>query len=396
MLNSKIAQILWAQSCLIGMVYASDDESANVIDLFVDGFHDANEVYSVAPGFEWNRKWTETLSTNWSSEIDGVTGASRYMGKFDGVSGATAGGGEPKPKEFFDAISGSTKIETRSSHNLSMAWSDHGNTLSGGIYYSKENDYSSISPSLGGSWDFFDRNFTFGINHAEFFDKFTPQAPFDAFDPGGEKRLSTTSISLAQSLTPMLLLAGSWGYITSWGYLGHPYNPITLADGTLFPERVPDAKSSSAISASALQAYFIGDKMGNVKLDYRFYSDSWGLIGHTAELSSTQYLTETLTLRLRMRYYHQGAVDFAKIAYEGNELYRTADVRFYSFNSYLVGIKFSGHFPETWHGLLPQRWEIKADQLFRDTKGNRLFYQLYPADSWYNQTEIFGLIGYDF
>lgn len=377
-------------------LWANESDAPNSLDLFFDAFHDANQVYSAAPGVEWNHKWTEKISTNLSTEMDGVTGATRYMGKFDGVSGATAGGGEPKPKNIIDAISGSTKVETRFSQNGSISWSDHGTNYNAGFYHSKENDYESYSPNVGASWDFFERNFTLGLSHSEFFDRFSPSAPFNQIDSGGDKRLSTSSLSLAQSISPTLLVSGNLGYTTSWGYLGHPYNPVTLADGHMIAENLPSQKSSSAISASALQAYFWGDLMGSLKLDYRYYSDSWGLIGHTAEASITQYLTESLTLRLRARYYHQGAVEFAHAFYTGEEMYRTADVRFYAFNSYLLGIKLSGLFPESWHGALPQRWEIKADQLYRDTKGNRNFYQLYSPNEWYNQTEIFGLIGYDF
>lgn len=376
--------------------WASESDSPNSLDVFFDAFHDANEVYSVAPGLEWNHKWDEKLSSNLSTELDGVTGASRALGKFDGVSGATSGGGKPKPQTIVDAISGSTKVETRFSQNANLAWSDHGTSYSAGFYHSKESDYSSYSPSVSASWDFFERNFTLGLSHSEFFDEFKPLAPFSQLDSGGSKRLSTSSISLTQSLTPTLLISGGAGYTTSWGYLGHPYNPITLNDGAMIPENLPSSKSSSALSASALQAYFLGDLMGSVKMDYRYYSDSWGLQGHTAELALTQYLGESLNLRLRARYYHQGSVDFAKSSYMGDEMYRTADVRFYSFNSYLLGLKLGGHFPESWTGALPQRWEFKVDQLFRDTKGNRLFYQLYPSQSWYNQTEIFGLVGYDF
>lgn len=377
-------------------LWGSESESPNSVDLFFDAFRDANEVVSLAPGTEWTHKWSPTVTSTWTGEMDAVTGATRLLGKFDGISGATAGGGQTEPKEGLDAITGATSFEVRKSTSTNLAWSNHGNTLSGGFYYSKENDYESYSPSLGGSWDFFERNFTLGLSHAEFFDRFSPQEPFKSMDEGGRKRLSNSTISLAQSLTPTLLISGNAGYTMSWGYLGHPYNPVTSVDGSLFPENVPDYKSSSALSSTLIQSYFWGDLMGAAQFDYRYYTDSWGLRGQTAEISLTQYLTETLTTRFRFRYYHQGAVDFAKDAYFGNELYRTADVRFHAFNSYLVGIKFAGHFPETWKGLFPQRWEFKVDQLYRDTKGNRRLYQLYSPSNWYNQTEVFGLIGYDF
>lgn len=352
-------------------------------------FWDRNKVWNHTPVFDLvlalSRKW----SLAWEQELDIVTGASRRIGA-DKV-------GQFGDREL-DAVSGASKIEVRHSEAPSLTYSHGGNIFTGGLYYSRENDYTSVSPSGSVSMDFFDRNSTLGFSYGEFIDKFNPTGAFAG--QGGNKRIRSLGGSVAQSLTSLTLIAFNASYITSWGYLGHPYNPPMDSSGAFMLERVPDRKQAGAVSGQIVQGYHLGDLLGSINLDYRRYQDNWGLKSNTLDVKVSQYFTEGAYFRLRGRYYKQTGTAFAKPVYTGAEDYRSADIRFFPFASWLVGAKVSTAFPDSWgeSGFLPDRWDLKFDYMIRDTRGDNAnpadgqprskLYQLYGPDQEYLQGVI--------
>jgi hypothetical protein len=399
-------------------IWASET-SPNKVELSFESFNDANEVQSHTGVLSYTRQWDEFWSVKYNQEVDGVTGASRKLANYarvgqvnystDAVSGATQNT-ESNNENEEDGVSGATTYEFRFGQGLQLTHSNHGTIWSGGVSTSFENDYRSFAPNLSWSQDFFDRNFTLGLTQSLFFDRFMPQEPFKASDPGGDKNISSTVVSIAQSLTPLTMFGANIGYTHAYGYLGHPYNPVTVWGWDMVPEHVPEIKSSTAISASLIQGFLISDMLGSVRLDYRYYTDSWGLHSNTYDLSLTQKFSEAFSVRLRSRYYQQSGVSFLadkvrardevvsenRTVYLSTDLYRTADIRFYPFSSVLGGIKFSGLFPETWTGLFPQEWEVKYDYLWRNTLGDRKLYQLYSEDEFYTQHDVLVTLKYLF
>lgn len=364
--------------------------SGSSLELKTEYFWDRNRVWNYTPAMvlklALSRKWT----LGWEQEFDVVSGASRRIG-YDKI-GLTGG-------QAYDAVSGASKIEVRHSENPSLTYADKGTVLSGSFYSSRENDYTSLSPAVSVSQDFNDRNTTFGGSWSEYFDDFRPRGAFakaNGAPPGGTKRIRTLGVTAAQSLTSLTLIGATATWVDSWGYLGHPYNPPMDVGGTFLSEIVPDRKQSGALSAQIVQGWHLGEMLGSANLEVRRYQDQWGLKSSTADLKLDQYLAEGLFLRLRGRYYQQTGTFFAKDYYTGTEPYRTADIRFFPFKSYLVGAKLSGPFPDSWgeSAFLPDRWDIKYDQTLRNTHGDpdavegqpRSYrYQLYDADEFYLQ-----------
>jgi hypothetical protein len=355
-------------------------------------FWDRNGVWNHTPAFSLRMALSRLWTFGWEQEIDVVSGASRYLG-----SGNTGPfGGTP------DAVSGASKVEVRTSGNPSLTWSSKGRTASLSLYYSREDDYLSRSPAASISWDFNERNTTLGISYGEFFDEYRPRGAFAG--TGGSKRLRTVGVTLAQSLTPLTLVAATATRVESWGYLGRPYNPPMADDGAQLAEALPGRKAAYAVAGQIVQGFLAGGRLGSINLDVRRFGDSWGLKSTTADLKVGRYVSEGTYVRLRCRYYQQTGALFAKPWYAGNEEYRTADIRFFPFTSVLAGIKVAGRFPAAFdeNAFLPDGWDLKYDHLVRDTRGDaapdgisprRTTYQLYDPDERYLQgTFMAGLI----
>jgi hypothetical protein len=365
---------------------SSAEEGGSSLALKHEYFWDRNGVWNHTPAFSltWalSRKW----SLHWEQEVDVVTGASRRLGMEKvGLTG----------DRDLDAVSGASKVEVRHSENPGIAYAHKGIVASASLYVSREDDYSSFSPAGSLSWDFNDRNTTVGISGAEFRDDYRPTGYFAGM--GGRKRIRSLGATFAQSLTPFTLVGLTGSYISSSGYLGHPYNPPIDTSGSIMDESVPDRKQAGALAAQVVQGYLLGDRLGSVNMDVRRFQDTWGIASSTVDLKISQYFMEGAYLRLRGRFYNQTGAAFAKESYVGNETYRTADIRFFPFTSWLAGAKISAPFPDAWgeSAMLPDRWDIKYDHIVRNTRGDpagsnpqgaqRVLYQLYEPEEYYMQ-----------
>ncbi|HLP39966.1 MAG TPA: DUF3570 domain-containing protein, partial [Fibrobacteria bacterium] len=220
---------------------------------------------------------------------------------------------------------------------------------------------------------------------------------------GGNRRIQSFSLSLAQLLSPLSLVSVTINPIRSDGYLGHPYNPVITATGALIEERLPNRKTSLAVSGKLVQGWQAGDRLGSVHLEARHYRDDWRLISNTVDVQAYQYLSDATWIRLRARGYRQGQAAFVQGAYLGNETYRTSDIRFSSFYSLMLGVKVASSFPDAWaeSGWLPDRWDIGYDHGFRNTRGESgrvepvYRYQLFSPDQIYQQGTVMAGLGFD-
>lgn len=357
-------------------------------------YADKNDVWNHTPAFSFFKSFAQDWKFQWDQEVDAVSGASRRLGMRNV-------GRQGDHDLTLDGITGASKVEYRHSEQASLGFSDKGRQGSASFYYSDESDYTSYSPAAAASWDFNERNTTLGGVVSLFLDNLHPQGAFAGL--GGDRQWISGTLSLTQILSRTTLWSVTGNSIRSSGALGHPYNPVVLADGSLRIENLPRKKFSYAISSQIIQGFEWGEKRGSVHFDARYYRDTWSLASQTAELQLYQYLIGENYLRLRARYYRQGAAAFAKDAYQGNEIYRTADIRYFKFSNVSLGAKVSGFFPENWAALalLPDRWDISYDHGFRNTRGEEggpepfRHYQLFPRDEYYMQHVFMAGLGFD-
>jgi len=135
-----------------------------------------------------------------------------------------------------------------------------------------------------------------------------------ANDPNFAETMETQSFNAAvsQILTKNLVLAGQYEVITDEGFLRSPYrsiryliDPLTQA---LAPEQYPNTRTSNAASIRA--KYYLPYRAA-IDTMYRFYTDTWGVIGHTGELGYVHPTNnEKWIFEGRVRYYTQTAADF--------------------------------------------------------------------------------------
>lgn len=394
MLKRPLAALLAAASLSAAIPARASGDAEQGVDLKYMYFWDRNKVWNHTPAVAFFKKLASVWTLTYDQELDYVSGASRRLGL---RNIGRLGDNDQK----LDGISGASRRELRHSEQGTVAYANGGRAASASFYFSDENDYTSYSPAVNGSLDFNERNTTVGAGAAVFFDDMHPQGGFKGM--GGSRTIASVNASLAQVFTPLSLGSLTLTLLHSDGYLGHPYNPVFTSDGNIVEEHLPDSKTAAALSGKVVQGFRLGERMGSLRLDARYYRDDWDLQSGTADLQWYQYLAESFWVRLRARGYAQSKAAFAKDAYAGNELYRTPDIRYFAFTSLTVGLKLGSAFPEAWgeSGWLPDRWDLGYDHGVRDTKGENdgvtpLYHtQLYGKDEYYIQGTLMAGLSFD-
>ena len=72
---------------------------------------------------------------------------------------------------------------------------------------------------------------------------------------------------------------------------------------------------------------------------YRLYSDTWGVLSHTGEVTLSHAPTDWLNLRLRDRVYTQRGAGFYQAVYDKPMRYRTIDRELGTMYGNLIGVK---------------------------------------------------------
>jgi Protein of unknown function (DUF3570) len=120
-------------------------------------------------------------------------------------------------------------------------------------------------------------------------------------------------VGLSQIFTKNLIVSGTLQVITDDGYLANPYRSITYLDPTsakgysLASQVYPDTRTSTAVQGQA--KYYLPYRAA-ITGSYRYFRDTWGLIGNTYELDYTHPLGNIWTLEGRFRFYKQNHANF--------------------------------------------------------------------------------------
>ncbi|HEX6397413.1 MAG TPA: DUF3570 domain-containing protein [Steroidobacteraceae bacterium] len=216
--------------------------------------------------------------------------------------------------------------DERTQASLSMDFLHGKSTYSIGYVNSDESDYKaktifgSVSHDMFG--DLTTISFSFKNGQNEVFrnvkiDDVKQNDP--AFNDGlgkADMESKSYSVGVSQIVTKNLVLSGQYEVITDEGWLNSPYRSVRFFIGTdaqgQQPEKYPNTRSSNA--ASIRGKYFLPWRAA-VDGMYRFYTDTWGVVGHTGELGYVHPLDKKFAggdwiLEGRLRYYTQTAADF--------------------------------------------------------------------------------------
>jgi len=200
------------------------------------------------------------------------------------------------------------------------------------LSYSTENDYDSIGVSLKDAMDLNHKNTTIVGGVAYTLDTIRP-----ANRTSVESKHSLDGVvGLSQVLDVRTLLAVNLTVGTVDGFLSDPYKVVEL-NGALASEHRPDKKNKQIVHVSLTR--YIDSLDAGVEASYRYYMDSFGIRGNTAELMWHQKIGSSLIVRPLLRYYKQSAADFYSVRFTGNPEFYSSDYRVSEFESFGYGIK---------------------------------------------------------
>lgn len=220
-----------------------------------------------------------------------------------------------------------------------------GNTFFGlSFTNSEENDYSSNTFNFGISQDFFGDLSTIGLSYGYGQDTVRRNGD-DAFEEKLHRQ--NFGVSFTQVITKNLLVNLTYSGITDEGFLNNPYRTVRYADsasplGYAFEaELYPETRTSSA---GAIRGVYYLPYRAALKMEYRHFSDTWGIVADNGEIAYTHPLPNSLTLDVRYRYYTQTSADFYSDLFPRvqaqNFLARDKELAAFTSNSFGIGISY--------------------------------------------------------
>jgi len=260
----------------------------------------------------WGNYYADSVS---SASIDVVTTASEYSEQRDQTSAGV------------DYLRGKTSM---------------------GLSYTRsvEGDYEGNSASLSVSQDFFGDLTTLGISYSRGWDTITRNGD-DTFEE--EAKHQSWRVDLTQVVTPSMVVSLNYEGISDEGFLNNPYRQVRFLDpsaarGFSFEaERYPGTRTSSA---AALRALYYLPHRAALKVEGRYYTDTWDIDAFNAEVAYTHPLEEGVTLDLRYRFYSQSNADFYSDLFSGSNAqnFLARDKELATFTTHTAGIGLSYDF----------------------------------------------------
>jgi hypothetical protein len=239
--------------------------------------------------------------------------------------------------------------EERTQKSLSVDYLRGKTTYSAGYIDSTESDYVAKTTFVSISQDMFGdlTTIAFGFRRGEnqIFRNVRDTSGALLRDPtfAAESDTRGYSVSVTQVLTRDLIATAAFDLMTDEGFLNSPYRSVRYADpssprGFFFdPERYPTTRTSNAASLRA--KYFLPWRAA-VDGRYRFYTDTWGIVAHTAEIGYTQPMWGSWTFDVEYRYYTQEAADFYRDLFpRRNTLnFQARDKELSTFTGHTIGV----------------------------------------------------------
>lgn len=225
--------------------------------------------------------------------------------------------------------------------------------LGGGVSFSQEYDYTSIGANVLFAKATKDKNREFSAKASVFLDTWSVILPVELRDIDTNFKYKQgdnaprNSYNLALGLSQVVNQRLQVSILTDIGYqtglLGTAYQRVYFGDNgnNAYSEKLPDNRFKLPVGLRA--NYFLGDKF-ILRSFYRFYTDSWNLTAHTAELEIPYKITPFVSVAPFYRFYSQSGVDYFKpykehLLSDNSEFY-TSDYDLSKFTSHLFGLNF--------------------------------------------------------
>jgi hypothetical protein len=271
---------------------------------YIDGFDTviwtpyARAGATVGNGVNIDARWSADIIT--SASVDVITAATPSMDEIRNELGLTAG-------------------REKLLHDIS---------IDGGYLFSFERDSDSHVGQLGLRRGFVEDNIEIGLRYAVSLNRMGVRG-----EPSSMWRSSvihSPNLSLTYVINQRTMAELIYSAFLADGYLANPYRrvPIEMSDdlrsANWVDERVPDTRMRNALTARFRRA--LGESWV-AAMDYRFYTDDWGVMGHMEKIEAAVDLPARFAVRLQQRFSLQGGADFYREHYTTETEYVTRDRR---------------------------------------------------------------------
>lgn len=210
---------------------------------------------------------------------------------------------------------GSTYYEEfREEKSLGVDYLHDRTTLSLSATNSEEDDYSANSLSFSLSQDFFGDMSTLSLSYAQGNNEVRRNLYEDRVivetEDVGTSRSQRFGLGLTQILTRKWIVALNAESVIDDGFLNNPYRSVRYIQDSGFgwqSELYPETRNSDAFAIKSM--YYLPWK-ASLKLEYRVFSDSWGISANNYEIRYVHTYNDRLMLETKFRSYSQTAAEF--------------------------------------------------------------------------------------
>jgi hypothetical protein len=268
---------------------------------------------------------------------------------------------------FIDKVSGasvdvlsnaSTIRDTRKQKTLTAEFIHDKTTYTASYINSVERDYISNTTSFSLSQDMFGDLTTLNLGFSRTRDA-VGENDGTAFVPVvvwlGHAEDHSYTAGLSQILTKNLIAGVTLNVITDDGYLANPYRSYRyLSDSakgySLASQVYPDTRTSTSVQGQA--KYYLPYRAA-ITGSYRYFHDTWGIVGNTYELDYTHPLANIWILEGRLRFYKQNQATFYSdlFPYADSQNFMARDQDLAAAENTTIGAKVT-------YAFLPDGWKM--------------------------------------
>jgi Protein of unknown function (DUF3570) len=285
-----------------------------------------------------------------------------------------------------DVLSQASVIrDTRTQKTGTVEYLHDKTTYTASYINSVERDYISNTQSFSLSQDMFGDLTTVTLGYAKTNDK-VGENNGTAFDPViawlGHAQSSSYQGGISQILTKNFIAGLNLQVITDSGYLANPYRSVRYLDSSnpkgysLASQVYPDTHTSTAIQVQG--KYYLPYRAA-ITASYRYFTDTWGVVGNTYELDYTHPIRNVWIFEGRVRYYKQNQADFYSdlFPFADAQNFEARDQNLAALNNTTIGAKV------TWAFAPDGVWVFKRGTLTFDISRIRFIYDDFRNIKYY-------------
>ena len=258
--------------------------------------------------------------------------------------------------------------EKREQMSLGMDYLHGNTTMSISVTNSEESDFTADSYSFSVSQDMFGDLTTLTLAYSLGDDE-VRRSDDDTFIREADRQFY--SIGLTQIITRNMIMGLNIETITDEGFLNNPYRTVRYVDSSnpvgygYEPELYPNTRTSTAVGVRA--RYYLPYRAA-IQGEYRFFTDTWGILSHTGAISYT-HPWGLWTFTGKYRFYTQEQADFYSDLFPRSEAtnFRARDKELSAFVSQNFRVQASYEFlKEGWGFIDKGTVTLIYDQLLID------------------------------